>query len=396
MENLSIPTKFSLNFVGELEKVNDMISKIRALIYYKGGNRNGSWITDEFAEVLNSSLPFVPIVGSYNEETEDFEGHADNGKKKAYGVVPSDNNIAWETSTKDGRDYLATDVYLWTGYWEEAEKIVDKQLSMELNRDTISGEWKVIDGEYFFVYTAGTFKGICALGDELVPCFEGASFYSLDEKGHYFFDILDKKQENITGGKKMEENDTIQEDFSKVEETTETTAEEFEDVTVVRTLEETVKTSVESTTGYKEENETTLVSVTTEVYPDYEAQIADLKEKLAEKEKNFELAQIKIAEYKLIIDDLKIIQSEYEMIQKMEVIKKFEGKLPKEKIAEFVESLPNTSTEELTTKLSLSLAQQVLSDNEFTTKAKEDFVPTAIIPPIDGVASIIKKHTGKK
>ena len=417
MPNLSLPTNFSLDFVGELEKVNDLVSKVRALVYYKGGIRNGSWITDEFSEMLNSSLPFVPIVASYDSETEDFGTHADNGKKKAYGFVPANNNLAWEKSEKDGRDYLATDVYLWTGYWEEAGKIVEKQLSMELNKDTLSGEWKVINGDYYFIYYAGSFKGICALGDTITPCFEGASFYELDEESRNFFSNLNKTPENIFGGNKMEDkevNVTEQEipAESTAIETTETPAEEtneeFEN-SVTRTVVTNTTETVETTEGYQEETTVNQEITTTTKYPEYtsvdeavdayelkltevQAQLDSANAQLAD----YAVAQAKITEYEEKIAKLIPIQVEYEKSQKLEIIKKFEGKLSKEKITEFVESLETITTDELTTKLSLSLAEQVLGDAEFNTETKNDFVPTVPTITNDGVASIIRKHKEKK
>jgi hypothetical protein len=38
-------------------------------------NRNGSIITKAVAMDMAKSLPGSPIVGYYNENTEDFEGH---------------------------------------------------------------------------------------------------------------------------------------------------------------------------------------------------------------------------------------------------------------------------------------------------------------------------------
>ena len=127
MNEMSIPTTFSIDFVGELEKVSELISKVGARVYYKGGNRNGTWITPDFAEKLNQTIFNVPIVGTYNPETEDFEDHQDLGNKKAYGFVPSHANLSWQKDEESGKDYLVTDVYLWVGYWPEAAKIINKK-----------------------------------------------------------------------------------------------------------------------------------------------------------------------------------------------------------------------------------------------------------------------------
>ena len=58
---------------------------------------------------------------------------------------------------------------------------------MELDKNTISGDWKVINGDYYFVYQTGSFKGLCALGDAVLPCFENSAFFNLDEDSRSFF-----------------------------------------------------------------------------------------------------------------------------------------------------------------------------------------------------------------
>jgi hypothetical protein len=57
------------------EKFNEISSKGRARIFYKGKNRNGTYITDEFAEKLVSTLPYTPVKGIWDEEKSDFLDH---------------------------------------------------------------------------------------------------------------------------------------------------------------------------------------------------------------------------------------------------------------------------------------------------------------------------------
>ena len=51
-----INLEFPVTVYGKLEKYNDTISKGRCRIFYQGGNRNGTYITDEFAEKLLSTV----------------------------------------------------------------------------------------------------------------------------------------------------------------------------------------------------------------------------------------------------------------------------------------------------------------------------------------------------
>lgn len=177
-------TTFSLSLYGDITAYNQTMSLARCRIFYKGGNRNGTYITDEFAEKLISSLPYAPIKGIYDSMEEDFTDHgAQRYQGRIYGVVPVENHFAWERHLdSDGveREYACTDVLLYTAiYQKEALDVINSAQSMELYADAIDGEWQYINGKRYFVFTEGCFLGLQALGEEFEPCFEGAAFYSL-------------------------------------------------------------------------------------------------------------------------------------------------------------------------------------------------------------------------
>ena len=176
-------TTFSLSVYGDVTSYNEVLSKARCRIFYKGANRNGTFITDEFAEQLISTLPYVPVKGIYDTMKDDFTDHGrERYEGRIYGIVPENPNFAWETHLDvDGveRTYACTDVYLFTGlYKQEAFDIVEKSQSMELYADSIEGEWQFINGKRYFVFTKGRFLGLQALGEDYEPCFEGAAFYT--------------------------------------------------------------------------------------------------------------------------------------------------------------------------------------------------------------------------
>lgn len=174
---------FSVAIYGNLEPYNETISKARVRIFYKGFNRNGTYITDEYAEKLISSLAYAPIKGILDDEGQDFTDHGiKRTQGRAYGVVPDPVNFAWEKHLdEDGieREYACADVLLWTGIYEEAKSIVGKSQSMELYEPSIEGAWKIVEGRRVFVYTSGCFLGLQVLGNNTEPCFEGSAFYSL-------------------------------------------------------------------------------------------------------------------------------------------------------------------------------------------------------------------------
>ena len=175
-----VNTNFPITVYGKVERFTDTISKGRCRIFYKGGNRNGTYITDEFAEKLIASAPYAPIKGIY--DTGDYTDHGKaRTEGRIYGVVPANPNFAWEKhEDADGviREYACCDVLYYTALYKEAGEIDTKGQSMELYRQTLKGAWQFVNGKKYFVFTEGSFLGLQVLGDDVEPCFEGAGFYT--------------------------------------------------------------------------------------------------------------------------------------------------------------------------------------------------------------------------
>lgn len=187
MPNKAI-TNFQIAVYGEMEKFSDTISKGRCRVFYKGRNRNGTYITPEFAEKLIASAPYTPVKGIYDGAEEDYTDHGQKRSEgRIYGIVPADPNFAWEWHTdEDGvsREYACFDVLYYTALYKEAGQIHGKGESMELYRQTLKGDWKIIEGKKTYVFTEGCFLGLQALGDDVEPCFEGASFYTRENESN--------------------------------------------------------------------------------------------------------------------------------------------------------------------------------------------------------------------
>lgn len=200
-------SNFSVEVYGELTPYNQVLSKARLRIFYKYGNRNGSYITDEFAEKLIGSLPYSPVKGIYSPSEKDFTSHGDaRDLGRIYGIVPQETNFAWEDHMdKDGilRTYACTDVLLFTALYPEAQQILGSSQSMELYRPSLRGDWQMIDGEEYYVYTDGCFLGLQVLGDKVEPCFEGAAFFSLCESLKELVEKMEKFNYNKGGRNEM-------------------------------------------------------------------------------------------------------------------------------------------------------------------------------------------------
>lgn len=193
--------EFPITIYGSREQISDTLSKARCRIFYKGANRNGTFITDEFADELISTLHYVPVKGIY-EET-DYTDHGDSrAEGRIYGIVPETNNFAWESHLdEDGieRTYACTDVLLFSALYPEASEIVGKGQSMELYEPSLHYHTSIIQNQKYIVFEHGSFLGLQILGDNVEPCFEGASFFSLQES---IQDAIQKiKEYSNMGGK---------------------------------------------------------------------------------------------------------------------------------------------------------------------------------------------------
>lgn len=163
------------------ETSSPLLKRGRVRVFYKGKNRNGVIINDEVANQLVDSLFYIPVKGNYDEGKQDFGGHDGHEGEMRYGFVPApdDRNFAWEKHLdSDGkiREYACTDVIIWN-IDDEAERIIGKPQSMELDPRTLEGDWvDTTEGKYF-EFTQASFLGLQVLGDDTEPCFEGASFF---------------------------------------------------------------------------------------------------------------------------------------------------------------------------------------------------------------------------
>ena len=177
--------------------VNPLMSSCEIKVLYIGENRNHSYITKEVASDMAKTLRGAPIVGYYKEEKEDFADHGervifdDEGVKfecltKPYGFVAPDAKV-WFQKFEDTddfgnvvtREYLMTTGYLWTEQYKECKEALEegRPQSMELDEDSLDGHWSTNNktGMDFFIINDAIFSKLCILGDDVEPCFEGAS-----------------------------------------------------------------------------------------------------------------------------------------------------------------------------------------------------------------------------
>lgn len=251
LKNKSVETISSPEFIN-LEPCSDMVSKCQIKVLYVGKNRNGSYIDKETATKMANTLPTCPIVAVWREDKEDFGDHGqsitiENGeikfscKTRPYGFVAPDAK-AWfqkftdtdEFGNEIEHEYLMTEGYLWTGQFEEAKKAIEQgqPQSMELDNDSLDGHWSTDSstGLDFFIINDAVFSKLCILGDDVEPCFEGASVTAAptdytdssnsDDFTRTLFSMMEDLKEIISkpaeGGLNMQENEeTVEEVVEK-------------------------------------------------------------------------------------------------------------------------------------------------------------------------------------
>lgn len=196
----SVATIDSPEFVNVTQMNNPLISKCEVKVLYVGENRNRSFISKEVATQMAQTLPGCPIVGYYIDSKDDFGDHGDqviidgegvkfNKLTKPYGFVAPDAKIWFQKfedtddfGNKVVREYLMTEGYLWTGQFEEAKRVISQgnPQSMELDEETLKGFWSTDynRGIDFFIINDAVFSKLCILGEDVEPCFEGASVTS--------------------------------------------------------------------------------------------------------------------------------------------------------------------------------------------------------------------------
>ena len=448
--NRSIPKGSHLEFVN-IQPLNPLISKCEIKVLYTGKNRNRSFISKEVATKMANSLPGTPIVGQYFYQTGDFGDHGeeelvidDKGIRfikstVPYGFVATDAKVWWQNFVdKDGveREYLLTEGYLWTGRYPDCKRIIEKgnHQSMELDRDSLVGEWSKISGEWskfendeheYFIISDAVFSALCILGEEVEPCFEGANItkkggimYSLDrdefkEKMLDFMADLKDALNNLgyEGGKQVENlnNPTIETPVIETPEG-EIITEPFAEETVVEEVVETPESiegaeaaeGEESSEGVeedfakkKEEDEANEEDSNSEDKKESNSEEEDDKEK----KKNYSLEEVveyqelltKYAElegqFNAISEELNSIKPEYNKLKEKAIEAEEKAKedminsfymLSEEDKAEVRANKANFSLEDIEAKLSVICVRKKVNFDLEESSKNEDNTETPI------------------
>lgn len=399
--------RFDVNFYGFQQNITPVISKCRVRIFYKGMNRNRTYITEDFAQQLVNSLSYVPIKGIFDKDDIDFQGHGyDNTCGRIYGVVPENPNFAWEQHVdEDGimREYACADAYLFTGLYPEAKLIPNKSQSMEIYKKTFDGVWKEDEnGEPYFMFEKGCLVGLQVLGDETEPCFEGAEFFELckDIKAltSYMKQILEKEAEKDT----MELENTVMtestEEVALENEVVEETVVSTEDVATENSNEEsvTVEETTEETVDFTKQIEELQAEIAAnkEALKEYSAKIETLTSEKESLEAQLAESKVTIADYTKQIEELVATNQSLEA-EKVEMTKQINDiTIENEKLSGFKLQSEIDKKKEILAKYESYLNETIYKDleskiGEFTVDQFKKEVCTAAVES----SSILEKES---
>nr|DAF81099.1 MAG TPA: DNA-directed RNA polymerase subunit [Caudoviricetes sp.] len=284
LRNRSVATIDSPEFINLApDAINPGISKCEIKVMYLGKNRNGSFIDKNTAIQMANSLPATPIVAAYNENKEDFGDHGEvlhiedgeikfSCKTVPYGFVApdaevwfqkfDDTNEFGETTT---REYMMTTGYLWTGQYPELDKCINQGQGQSMEIDDVDGHWTTDSNDVeFFIINDAIFTKLCILGDDVEPCFEGASVTSPEvsehfsynkEFSHTLFAMMNELKSALTKGGSMPKENVVDvevEPTATIEEETPAVEEFAENVETNEDVESS-EDSAEETFAKEEE-----------------------------------------------------------------------------------------------------------------------------------------------
>ena len=356
-----------------LERVSqDMpnTGRARVRVFSKYGNRNGSYITEQVADQLIESAitKHVPIVGFFDPQSQTWASHTGPTLAHGYGYV--EDFLGWEpTEDTDGviRDYAVFSIVLHTDYFEEANKIVGQNQSMELNPKTIQGEWATIDEEEYFIYSFAEMLGFCVIGSN-EPCFSASTFFSKNEENktqfEQFSSLLFELRAKVEEAKNFKEGGEQPMEENKVVETP---------------VEETVVEETPAVENF-ENNEEPVVEETITEEPTVEEPATEFEEETPAVVEEPTVEETSNTEFEALQNDFNELQTSFEALQN-------ELTSAQERIATFeaeIETLNNTNN---SLQQELSAAQATIATYEANAAAEENERKDTLIQDYEKVLS---------
>lgn len=338
------------------------IRKVSVLSWDEYGNR--FHFSKPLIDSKDYQLDMLPVVGFH--DGDGFTSHDD--RAVPYGaVIP--NSARWEVI--EDKEYKVVDVAFWKGRYSELNDLESCSQSMELVgiSGTYNKEMGIFEAEDY------TYDALCVLGENIAPAYSKARVFNLSDIKDEF-NIFKEEFNALFNANKTEEGGDLV-DNEQLEPINENTKIEDENL-------DNNNEPVDSNDKKNEGDEPTdLITDTTsenmEQEPDNE--IKDNPENVINYQELYETLQTSFNEltenYSVLKEEVEVLRqfkenveetqakekAEIELRAKNEELEKFSAKLTKKEIFEEIDDVNNFSLEEIRTKLSVVLANKLLSEN---------------------------------
>lgn len=177
LQHVSLATTFEVDDSFD----SDKFIKMRLRVCHDGKNPNGSLFVAEDMERAKESIKNIPVLANVIFDENDqpqFGGHdmvlepdkMNEGeykliyKETPIGVVPENCNYAFEEY--DGKNYVFVDAYIWKGYSNYSQDIIERDNDIKLSMEIIVDEYSYNGKEKTFNITDYRYQGITFLNKD--------------------------------------------------------------------------------------------------------------------------------------------------------------------------------------------------------------------------------------
>lgn len=338
------------------------IRKVSVLSWDEYGNRF------HFGKPLIDSkdyqLDMLPVVGFH--DGDGFTSHDD--RAVPYGaVIP--NSARWEVI--EDKEYKVVDVAFWKGRYSELNDLESCNQSMELVgiTGTYNKEMGIFEAEDY------TYDALCVLNENVAPAYSKAKVFNLSDIKDEF-NIFKEEFNALFNANKTEEGGDLvdNEQLEHIDEDTKIEDDNLDN------KNEPVDNNDEKNEG-DEPTDTITATASENMEQEPDNEIKDNPENVINYQELYETLQTSFNEltenYSVLKEEVEVLRqfkenveetqakekAEMELQAKNEELEKFSAKLSKKEILEEIDDVNNFSLEEIRTKLSVVLANKLLSEN---------------------------------
>ena len=201
------------------DTVQENFSRGKLKVFYKGETADHRFFSDSFCNELVKTLPYTPVVSYYDEEKEDFVGHAT--EQQILGIVDPCIEPSFEED-EEGAVWCVCDCVFYTERPDRvgdlAKKIVGHKQSLELDPSSVQYKINYDEKKHFknIEFTAGRFVGVSVLGNDQKPAFTGSAFFACDENFESKMKILREYCEKQNDPQEVGGNEMNLQEFMKL------------------------------------------------------------------------------------------------------------------------------------------------------------------------------------